>query len=64
MITHKVVKVLKEPKKDSLRMDHITIKFWSVAVVLSTDLGEHESTVTFETLEEAQKLKIGDVFWR
>lgn len=60
----KVVEILKEPKRDYLRLDHTTINFWFVAVVMRTKSGEHESTVTFESLEDAKKLKLGDVFWR
>lgn len=59
-----VVKILREPKQDSLRMDHLTIEYWSVAVILKCEDGMYESNVTFESLEKAQKLEIGDVFLR
>lgn len=60
----KVTRIIRTPEKVSLRLDHITVKYWSVAVVLSCEEEEYESNVTFETLEDAQNLKLGDVFWR
>lgn len=65
MKEYQVVKILREPEKETLRIDdQMTIEFWSVAAVLRGNGEEYESAVTFESLEEARKLKIEDVFLR
>ncbi|MGG0667831.1 hypothetical protein ABE073_04795 [Lederbergia citrisecunda] len=64
MKEYRVTKILREPKLEALRLDHVTIEYWSVAVVLKGNSEEYESAVTFETLKKAQQLQIGDVFLR
>lgn len=64
MKEYKVVEILREPKEDYYRLDHITIEYWSVGVVLEGNGERYESAVTFESWEKAQKLEIGDVFLR
>lgn len=64
MKEYKVTEILSEPRRMTLRMDHMFINYWSVVVVLEGYGKKHESAVTYESFEEAQKLKIGDVFLR
>ncbi|WP_186321321.1 hypothetical protein [Bacillus sp. FJAT-22090] len=46
-------------------LDHATIVYWSVPVIMESHKSKlYESTVTFETLEKAEKLKVGDEFLR
>lgn len=64
MKEYRVVEILREPRKEQYRLDHITIEYWTVGVVLEGNGEKYESAVTFESLEKAQKLQIGDVFLR
>lgn len=64
MIKHKVIEILSKPKKMSLMLDDFMDVYWGVDVVLEVDSEKYESTATFESLERASKIKIGDVFMR
>lgn len=64
MKEYRVIEILSEPRKEHCRLDHITIEYWSVGVVLEGIGERYESAVTFESLEKAQRLKIEDVFLR
>lgn len=64
MIPHEVVQIIGQPVKMERKIDYITVVYWRVPVVLKLNYDEHESAVTFETFEEANKLQIGDVFLR
>lgn len=64
MIPHEVIRIIGEPNPENWKMDHVTIMYWSVPVILRHGNEQHESAVTFETLEKARKLKVGDVFLR
>lgn len=64
MKPYKVVKILNKPEKMKLRLDGINLEYWGVSVTLQYKSDIHDSTVTFESLEDAQKLKVEDVFYR
>lgn len=64
MIEHKVVDIIGQPDKMFHRMEEATIDYWGVPVVIETENEKYESIVTFETLEKARNLRIGDVFLR
>lgn len=61
---YEVIKILGTAEAMKLRLDHVIVDYWGVAVVLQFNDKRHESIVTFDTLEKAQKLQIGDVFMR
>ena len=59
------MEILKEPRKMKVRLDHLFIEYWSVAVIMKSHKGKlYQSAVTFETLEKAIQLKVGDEFLR
>lgn len=64
LIEHKVVEIIGQPDKMFHRMEEETIDYWGVPVVIEAENEKYESIVTFETLEKAQNLRIGDVFLR
>lgn len=64
MKPYKVIELLSAPKALTFKMFEAPSKYYGVTVVLQHEDDIHESTVTFEGLEEAQKLKVGDVFYR
>lgn len=65
MLPHEVVRIIGKPEKMMLRLDDLVeIEYWAVPVIMRQDEEQYESAVTFETLEKAQKLSIGDVFLR
>jgi len=61
---HKVIKILGEAEPMKHRFDHIIVNYWGVPVVLEFNGKRNESIVSFDTLEKAQKLQLGDVFMR
>lgn len=64
MVPHEVIRIIGEPVKMIEKMDHITMVYWGVPVILKQEREQHESTVTFESIDEAIKLRVGDVFLR
>lgn len=64
MIPHEVVRIIGEPVSMEWKMDHVTLAYWGVPVILKQEREQHESIVTFESYEEANKLRVGDVFLR
>ena len=64
MIEHKVVEIIGQPDKMFHRIGETTIDYWGIPVVIEAENEKYESIVTFETLEKAQNLRIGDVFLR
>lgn len=64
MVEHKVVKIIGKPDKMFHRMEEETVDYWGVPVVMEAEKEKYESIVTFERLEKAQNLRIGDVFFR
>lgn len=62
---HIVVEILGEPRKMRIKLDHLLNEYWSIPVKLKSPKGKiYQSAVTFETLEKAVALKIGDEFLR
>lgn len=62
---HIVTEILGEPRKMAVKLDHIEITYWSVPAKMKSHKGKtYQSAVTFETLEKAVTLKVGDVFLR
>ena len=62
---HTVTEILGEPRKMAVKLDHIEITYWSVPAKMKSHKGKtYQSAVTFETLEKAVTLKVGDVFLR
>lgn len=62
---HEIIEILGEPRKMEVKMDHLQFVYWSIPAVLKSDTGLiYESAVTFELLEEAIALKVGDIFKR
>lgn len=48
-----------------VKLDHLLIEYWSVPAKLKSHKGKtYQSAVTFETLEKAIKLEVGDTFLR
>lgn len=65
MKPHAIVEILGEPRKVAVKLDHIEITYWSVPAKMKSHKGKtYQSAVTFETLEEAVKLEVGDEFLR
>lgn len=64
MKPYKVIDILSKPEKMAMRLDHIKLQYWGVFVTLQYGYDVYDSTVTFEDLDEANSLKIGDVFYR
>lgn len=64
MIPHEVVQILGDPEEEAFRLDHVTVDYWSVPVIMKQEREEFESAVTFESIKEANKLRVGDVFLR
>lgn len=64
LIPHEVIRIIGDPEEITLRLDHVTVEYWSVPVIMKAEKGQYESAVTFEKWEKAQKLRIGDVFLR
>lgn len=64
MIPHEVIKILGDPEELTIRLDHVSVDYWGVPVILKQERDQHESIVTFESIEEANKLRIGMVFLR
>lgn len=63
--SHKVVEILGEPRKLKINLDHLEIEYWSVPAKMMSHKGKtYQSAVTFETLEKASQLKVGDEFLR
>ena len=62
---HAVVEILGEPRKVAVKLDHIEITYWSVPAKMKSHKGKtYQSAVTFESLEDAIELSIGDTFLR
>lgn len=62
---HVVIEILGEPRKMAVKLDHIEITYWSVPAKMKSHKGKtYQSAVTFETLEKAVTLKVGDIFLR
>lgn len=62
---HTVEEILREPRKMKFKLDHIELEYWSVAVMMRSHKGKsYQSAVTFDTLDKAIKLKVGDTFLR
>lgn len=62
---HIVTEILGEPRKMAVKLDHIEITYWSVPAKMKSHKGKtYQSAVTFETLEKAVTLNVGDVFLR
>lgn len=64
MIPHEVIRIIGDPEELKFRLDHMTVECWSVPVIMRQEREEFESAVTFEAFEEANKLRVGDVFLR
>lgn len=64
MKKYTVIKILGEPQKTTIRINDTMIADWGVDVVLQHRSKTFESTITFDKCEDAQKLKVGDVFER
>lgn len=64
MKLYKVIEILDKPYHMKMRIDDKILKDWGVSVTLQSGDDVHDSTVTFETEEEAQNLKVGDTFYR
>ncbi|MEK4025357.1 hypothetical protein [Sporosarcina sp. FSL W7-1283] len=61
---HEVVVILDKPEQCEQRIVDIVVEYWSVSAVMKNGNDVYTSVITFEALEEAQKLKVGDVFMR
>lgn len=61
---HKVVEILGRPEQARMPFDHINIDYWFVPAIMSNGNDIYESVVTFETEEDALRLKVEDVFMR
>lgn len=64
MKPYKVIEILDKPYHMRMRLDDIDLRYWGVSVTLQYEDDIHDSTVTFESEEGANNLKIGDVFYR
>lgn len=59
-----VTAILSKPKKMEIKLDHVAVDYWGVEVEMVADGEAIKTIVTFDKLEKAQKLQIGDVFER
>lgn len=59
-----VLEILGEPIVDSMDLGDITTYFWRVPVLMKKGEVIHESSVTFNSLQEALNLEVGMKFIR
>lgn len=65
MKKHVVTEILGEPEQDFIRVENdLSDKFWFVRVKIKSENIVYESSVTFDSLEDAQNLRVGDEFYR
>lgn len=64
MKPHYVKTILSKPKQMEFQLDSVTIIYWGVDVELECEGNITQSTITFDKITKARKLKLGDVFER